>query len=249
MIQIISFIIGSSIGSFLNVVIFRYGGEEGALSGRSRCLHCQHKLSWYELIPIFSFVWLKGKCAYCKKSISTQYLIVELISGLGFLGLSFLGLSLPIFIWSAILFAIALSIAIYDIKYLVLPDSFLAVFFVWLVLGNLLFWRDTIVISVLAGFILASFFLILFLVSKGKWIGGGDIKLGALLGFWLGWPGIVVMFMITYISGALIGLTLLFLKKVKKQSQLPFAPFMLIASFIVFLWGQEILNWYINLIL
>ncbi len=249
MIQIISFIIGSSVGSFLNVVIFRHGSKEGALSGRSKCLYCQHKLSWYELIPIFSFIWLKGECAHCKKSISAQYLIVELIGGLGFLGLSFLGLSSPIFIWSAVLFAIALSIAIYDIKYLILPDSFLAVFFVWLALGNLLFWRDTIVISVLAGFILASFFLILFLVSKGKWIGGGDIKLGALLGFWLSWPSIVIMFMITYILGALTALILLFLKKVGRQSQLPFAPFMLIASFIAFLWGQEILNWYINLIL
>lgn len=247
--EVIIFILGLAAGSFVNVIVARHNNKDSALMGRSKCPHCQHKLMWYNLIPIFSFIWLKARCAYCGKSISPQYLIVELLGGIGFLVLFSTGLSTVIFIWLAILFSISLAIGAYDIKYLILPDSFLLAFLLWLILGNVLFWRDTIVIGVLSGFILASFFLVLFLVSKGKWIGGGDIKLGALLGFWLAWPDIAIMFMITYILGALIALALLLFKKASRNSQLPFAPFMLSSSFIVFLWGQEILDWYINLIL
>jgi len=235
--------VGLAIGSFINVLVLREGG---GFKGRSRCPHCRHKLVWFDLIPLLSFVWLKRKCRYCLKTISWRYPLVELISGLGFLLIFSLPLSSVLSGWLLVLFSLGLLISVYDLKYLIIPNKFLGLFLFWLVVGSILFWRGAIVIHLLSGIVLASFFLLLLLLSSGQCIGGGDINLAILLGFWAGWPDILVLLMVTYLIGGVVAALLLIYKKARLASHIAFGPFLIIGAFTAFLWSEEIIRWYLG---
>ncbi len=248
MIQLFGFFIGLAVGSFINVLVARLPKKKGVFWGRSCCPYCRRVLKWHELVPIISFCCLKGKCRSCQKPISRQYPVVEFVGGVGFfilVGLPLAGLNI---VWLAVLFSLALLLGAYDAKHLILPDSFLALFLLWAIIGNVLFWRGTIIVNLLSGIVVMAFFLALFLVSSGRWIGGGDVKLGGILGFWLGWPGSAVMLLGAYFLGALVAGGLLIIKKATRHSQISFGPFLLIAAFIAFLWGDEIIGRYLALL-
>ncbi len=274
------FIFGLIIGSFLNCVIYRLARPNfslwknlGGLKGRSYCPHCKNRLIWLDLIPIFSFLFLKGKCRYCHKKISIQYPIVEILTGLIFLlifnhsagrfalvlgqnaqifehfGFSVLNLLFLFYISSVLII-----IFIYDLKYYLIPDK---VLFPTIAIALLyrLFYFSLIWDYLLAVLIASGFFLFIFLISKGRWMGFGDVKLAILLGLFLGFPNILVGLFLSFFFGAIIGLALIILNlpaqagKIGLKSEIPFAPFLITGTFIAMFFGDIIIQWYLSLFL
>jgi len=248
----ISFILGLLIGSLLNCVIYRLEKGESFLKGRSYCPNCKHSLFWPDLIPVLSFLLLRGKCRYCQKPISWQYPLVELVTGLIFV-LVFVYFSAFSFAGVVCLWAISsllVIIFVYDFKHYLIPDSAIytaiALSVVWhLVSGTLsakLFPFDALYSALLA----ALFFFLIVLVSRGKWMGVGDIKLAFLMGLLLGWPGILVALFIAFFLGAIIGIILMVLKKKTMKSEIPFGPFLVLGTFAALFYGGKIVNWYLG---
>jgi len=248
----IFFVFGVIIGSFLNVVIYRFNTGRG-FGGRSACMSCMRTLSWYELVPLGSYLLQRGKCRGCKTKISYQYPLVECITGLifGVLFLKFQNLfftDIGAFAFSmaffSTVFSLLMVVAVYDLKHKIIPDI-LAFIFGALAFISMFFFTDGNVnihipnmLSFLAGPILAAPFALLWLVSNGRWIGFGDAKLalgiGWLLGVSVGFSGLVLAFWM----GAIIGIGLLmFSKKHSIKSEVPFAPFMVLGLIIVFLFS------------
>ncbi len=247
MVTVIIFIFGLIIGSFLNVVIFRLDQAKSFWQGRSFCPKCQKSINWYDNIPLLSFIILGGRCRTCHKKISWQYPLVELATAVIFAWLHRrFGLSLPFLIY-AILSGFLLVIFVYDLKHYLILDkvaipaiifAFLASLYLGISFGNLL-------IAALVG---GGFFASQFFISQGKWVGGGDIRLGVLMGFILGLKFLLVALFLSYVIGAVFGLALIALKQKKMSSQVPFGPFLTLATFITIIYGQELLSWYFNLI-
>lgn len=216
-------------------------------------MSCQNKLTWYELIPIFSFLGLGGRCRNCKTKISFQYPLVELITGLIF-ALLFLKFQ-DIFFFNTLtfiftyayyvtVFSLLVVIAVYDLKHKIIPDI-LSLVLVFLAFLGLFFFTNygfsphiPTLLGFLAGPIIAAPFAFLWLVSSGKWMGLGDAKLaislGWLLGLSLGFSGVVFAFWI----GSIVGLSLvIFSKKHGMKSEIPFAPYLVFGTLLVFLFG------------
>ncbi len=247
------FLLGLVIGSFLNCVIYRLEKEQSFLKGRSYCPHCKHNLIWLDLIPVFSFLFLKGKCRYCGKKISIQYTIVEIITGLIFLFIYNEIINLPQltisnFISFCFLFIVSsflIIIFVYDLKHYMILDKVL-----FPAIAISLLYRLFIIFSIwnylFAALIASGFFLFIFLISKGKWMGFGDVKLAILLGLLLGFPNILVGLFLAFFFGAIIGLALIFLNKKGLKSEIPFAPFLIIGTFIAMFFGSQIIQWYLN---
>ena len=247
---LIIFIFGLIIGSFLNAVIFRLKLNEQFIRGRSKCLNCQNELKAWDLIPVLSFIFLKGKCRYCHKAISWQYPLLELATGLvfllGYFNLSYIKADFVFSYLTFIVFACFLIIIfIYDLKYyLILDKVSLPAFTIALILNVLLGYNVGNLL--LASVIIGGFFGLQFIISQGKWIGGGDIRLGLVMGAMLGWPLALVALFLAYILGAVFGLILIISRRKDWQSQLPFGTFLTAATLIALLWGHEILSWYLT---
>lgn len=259
---ILVFLFGLCIGSFLNCVIYRLK-TGNSLLGRSKCPSCHKTLKYKDLIPLLSFVLTLGKCRYCKKRISIQYPLVELASGLAFL-LVFL-YSLRLIVTNSLQIAIIQSlfllfftcvliiIFVYDLKYSLVPDkivlpSILIALMVEIVF-SLLSKNSSLVLNyLLGGFIPFVFFFILVFFSGEKWMGWGDVKLGALIGLILGWPNVLVALILSFFSGALVGTILILFGKKKLRSQIPFGPFLCASTFLTFFVGDFLIKWYLGIL-
>ena len=248
MVSFIVFVFGSVIGSFLNAVIWRLDKNKSVLKGRSICPQCKHVLSAQDLIPVISFVLLKGRCRYCRKPISFQYPIVEVATGLvfvllfGFIGVHLLHL---VIVWA--IAALLIVIFVYDLKHFIIPDSMV---FASIVLAGV--WQilqGGIISGLIAGFGAAAFFLLLFLISKGTWMGFGDVKLVLFMGLFLGWPTILVALFAAFLVGAVVGVTLVAFKKKDMKSEVPFGPFLILGTVFAFVWGSALADWYFNLLM
>jgi leader peptidase (prepilin peptidase)/N-methyltransferase len=243
-------ILGLIIGSFLNVVIFRLNTEKN-FNGRSKCLNCRKQLSWYELFPLFSFIFLKGRCKHCKTKISWQYPLVELFTGIVFacLFLKFQDVfNTNTFIFAgtmayyASMFSMLIVIAVYDIRHKIIPDI-LALFvgilaFIGLFLFSGFGFNPHIptVLEFLTGLFISLPFALVWLLSKGVWMGLGDAKLAIGLGWLLGLSRILSGVILSFWSGAIIGILLIvFSKKHSIKSEIPFAPFLVLGSILAFL--------------
>ncbi|TSC91489.1 MAG: leader peptidase (prepilin peptidase) / N-methyltransferase [Candidatus Berkelbacteria bacterium Licking1014_96] len=254
-IYIVAFIFGAIIGSFLNVVIFRLkiNKDDKAkinLRGRSKCPHCQKTLDAFELIPILSYFVLGGKCRGCKKPISYQYPLVEFISALLTV--------LPIYLWGFShiyiyliipIFYLFIIIFFYDLKNFIIPDVLLVLLFLIILIFDIIkLGRSEIsLVNLFWGVIIGGgLFLLLVIFSREKWMGWGDVKLGFLLGLLLGYPYIVVSLFLSFISGALVSIILIFAYGRKLKSQIPFAPFLILGAMIAIFWGEKIINWYLG---
>jgi prepilin signal peptidase PulO-like enzyme (type II secretory pathway) len=249
-----------AVGSFLNCIIYRLEKNESFLKGRSYCPHCKHILSWKDLIPVLSFLILKGKCRYCGKRISLQYPLVELSTAILF----FLIFNAAAFnlrtIYYLIIGCFLIIIFVYDLKHYLIPDkiiypaiaiTFIYRFFEILNFGNwdlfgiwdLGFGILKPILYPLASAIFATaFFLMIFLLSKGKWLGFGDVKLGFFMGLFLGFPNILVALFFAYFIGAIIGIGLILAKKKTLKSEVPFGPFLVAGTFIALFLGEKIIN-------
>jgi prepilin signal peptidase PulO-like enzyme (type II secretory pathway) len=256
------FLFGLCIGSFLNCAIYRLEQKKN-LKGRSFCPNCKHQLSWKDLVPVFSFLFLKGKCRYCQKKISIQYPLVEISTGIVFLLVAnynakcfarVLGNSDCIMTTASIfslafLFYIAsvlIAIFVYDLKHYIIPDKILLPAIVVAFFYGLFDPKFTILNLLGATIISSGFFLFIFLISKGRWMGFGDVKLAVLMGFLLGFPNVLVALFLAFFFGAVIGAILMFFGKKGLKSEIPFGPFLITGTFVALFWGQNIINWYLT---
>lgn len=255
--MVIIFLIGAILGSFIAALVFRIRHKNNWVSGRSQCEHCGHQLGPFDLVPILSWIILKGRCRYCHHKIGTEPIAIELLTGLLFVAsyifwpYSFGGIYAVLFAIWLLLITILLALALYDYQYMELPNG-LVIFasittVIWIVLHAM--GGKSIIPNLLGGFALCGFFYLLWIISKGKWIGGGDVKLSFSLGLLAGSiPGALLLLLFASLFGTLYGLPLLLSKNAKKQKHIiPFGPFLIISTLIVFFWGNAILKLlYIN---
>lgn len=245
---IIAAIFGLGIGSFLNVVILRTRAKR-SLTGRSQCPACHITLRWYQLIPVLSFLIQHGRCAYCHQPISLQYPLVELATAFIFALLSIWFYSEPIrLIWYLLYAIFLILIFVYDAKYYLIPDLFSLSGIVVGVLGSVVLgasWQS-LLLAIAFG---AGIFIVQYLMSRGRWIGGGDIRLGAMMGAMVGWPNIIAALFVAYVLGAVVALALMLTGRKAMQDQLPFGTFLTLATLLTFFIGDDIVHWYLYEIL
>lgn len=273
MIEVALCLIGLCIGSFVNAVVWRlheqakeakkkqpdkqYLGRLSIKRGRSMCPHCKQELQMVDLIPVISWLSLAGKCRYCRKPISIQYPLVELLTGVLF-ALSYVFWPLPVEGLQLVLFGLWLvllggfmALIVYDFKWFLLPNRL--VYPLSLVAGafaviNILDATEPLkaalntLLAVLVG---GGIFHLIFQLSNGKLIGGGDVKLGWLLGLVAGTPARSFLFIfLASVLGSVASLPLVVNQKLKLKSKVPFGPFLIIGAILVQLFGADILSWY-----
>lgn len=226
------------------------------MHGRSMCPNCQHTLAVGDLIPVISWVMLGGKCRYCHKPISVQYPLVELVTALLFVGsyiwwpYGFATLGLMLFGFWLITLTVFMILVIYDLKWMLLPNKIvypLTVFMTIQVALLVVFQRSaTPLVQAFWGVLcLAGLFYVLFQVSKGKWIGGGDVKLAVPLGLLVGGPmGAFMVIFIASLLGVIASIPLIISGKKGYTSRVPFGPFLIAATVIVYIFGASIVSWY-----
>ncbi len=246
------FILGLAIGSFLNVLIHRLPKKESIL-GFSKCFSCRRSIAWNDNIPIVSFFLLRGRCRNCGSKISWQYLLVESLTGFLFLAAFLAYGDNPVFlIYVLFLVSLLIVIAVIDLKRFVILDSliltgFLVSLFYFLIF-TFYFPSDCSIVSCSFGSSLfgvlffAGVFLSIFLASGGRWIGFGDVKLAALLGFVFGFSGSVSVFYLTFFIGFIIAIILLGLKKADLKSEIPLGSIMSAAAILFLLSGFNLLK-------
>lgn len=259
LIFIFVFLLGTIIGSFLNVVIFRFNTGRTVVKGRSMCMNCSNHLSWYELIPVFSFLIQKGKCRNCQSRISHQYPLVEVITGLIFALIAFkflpiLYFSYVLYVFYVVLFVFVFSllivISVYDLRHKIIPDklvftfiiiSFLSVFISPFLFGSI-FTLPTLA-SLISGPILSLPFVILWYVSRGRLMGLGDGKLFLGVGWLLGLSQGIFAVILSFCLGSVVSLLVMFFykkkNKINMKTEVPFAPFIIIATFVTFLFNFD----------
>ena len=261
------FILGLIVGSFLNVVIYRLEDGEKIVNDRSRCLRCKHTLAWYDLIPVLSFVFLKGKCRYCNNKISWQYPLVEI--GTGILFIMALNFQFSISNFQSIfnsqfliavlylLFIISslIVIFVYDLKHYIIPDKVIypaIIIAIGFNLFNNIQYPTSDILSafnfLIPAFLAGGFFYAIVAITKGKGMGGGDVKLAFLMGLILGWPVIIFSVFLAFISGSVIGIYLILTGKKKMKSIVPFGPFLIFGTAVGLFWGEEIVEWYLKML-
>jgi len=259
------FILGTIMGSFLNVVVYRtIEGKESWKRGRSRCDHCKKTIEWYDNIPLLSYILLQGKCRHCHKEIAFSHVVMELLMGVLFVwwyGVGFLFFRLthqpldimqPLFWLSVgVLFVMILAA---DLRYFIIPDFTVVALTVLTVL-----YRGTLLLTGvmqsrdfgLTLFALVAFtgiFFGLWWFTKGRGMGFGDVKLMIPLTLLLGWPKILVAIFISFVSGALIGLVLMALHKKTLKQPIPFGPFLIFGAVVSLLCGDFLWHSYVNML-
>lgn len=243
---------GLVFGSFINALVWRLKKNKNWVTGRSACTHCGHKLSALDLVPVFSYLFLKGRCKYCHKKIEDSPLI-ELGTGISF-ALSYLfwpysfeGVGMFQFIIWLVALIILIALFVYDLRWMILPDkltrALLAVAIIQAVtlvfLGNLEISNlAPVALSVIVG---GGIFHLIYEYSKGKYIGGGDAKLGYAYGLLLLDPLHSWMVLtIASLLGSLVALWLIVMRKKSLGTKLPFGPLLILGVFVSVLFGQEI---------
>lgn len=233
------FILGLIVGSFLNVVIYRLNHHDSPFRGRSYCPECRHTLVWYDLVPLFSFLSLGGKCRYCKTRISWQYPVVEVAAGLGFGVISQIGqIGLIGQIWLIILFSGFVVIFVSDWLYQIIPD---AVVFPMLLAQSVKLVKFGQWENLGAGVLGAGFFLGLVLITRGRGMGLGDAKLAFLIGLLVGVSRTILAVWLSFVLGTFYVLPLLLLKKKRFGETIAFGPFLILGLLVSCLWGERIL--------
>ena len=259
------FIFGLIIGSFLNVVIYRSIKNQSLFFSRSYCPKCKQVLKTVDLIPILSYIFLKGKCRYCFQKISLYYPLVELTTGISFVLIYKLHFSLDnsinifnfqsflTFFYLLIITCFFIIIFYSDLKYYLIPDkiiySAILICFLYTSISlfffnnkNLLFFdnlKGLILIPLFTGFICSILFFSIYFFSKAKAIGFGDVKLVFLIGYFLSYPKILSGLFLAFLIGGTVGIFLILLGKKKLKSQVPFAPFLILGTFSAFFLEKE----------
>lgn len=247
-------ILGLILGSFLNSWVWRRRENiRIATSSRSICVHCRHILAWYENIPLLSYWRQQGRCRHCRKKIPSHYMLVELVLPFLLVLIFYKSAQLPHFSeWRLLRDVFFLSFLViifkYDWLYREIPTDI-----VWTggILGlaiNYSFLNKSLADMLLGSAVMGGFFLAQYLISRGRWIGGGDVRLGFMFGIWLGWPVALVSLFVAYILGAVVAVGLLLAKKVNRNSEIPFGTFLAVGVLAGILYGHKIVEWYVSLL-
>lgn len=250
MISLILFIFGLFLGSFLLVVIDRIPRGESILFGRSHCDMCGHVLNWYDLVPILSYVFLHGKCRYCHKPYGMQYPFVEVATGGMFALVPLLFPFTSVGQYIAVLGITAVFIVIFftDIFYGIIPDGALIAGGILTIALHILL-HDNMLSYLLVAVVSAGFFLMLFLATKRRGIGFGDVKYSLLMGFILGYPSIILGLYLAFLTGAFVALILILGKKKHfRGDTIAFGPFLVIGTYISWVGGANLWHFFIHLL-
>jgi leader peptidase (prepilin peptidase)/N-methyltransferase len=229
---------GLILGSFLNVIILRLDKKPGILTGRSECPKCLSVLKWYDLIPVLSFILLRGKCRYCNKTISPIYPVVELAVALTFFIFIYFNPSISILAtgYYLIILYFLIGIFFFDFLYYEIPDKIVFPLIAFVIIYNLLTDRGVLLNASVTGLVMAGLFAILFVASKGQWVGFGDAKLSLLIGLVMPYPMGPVALIISIWVAAFWGMAMIALKRANMKTELPFGTFLTAVSavFIIF---------------
>ncbi|MBL7071934.1 MAG: prepilin peptidase [Candidatus Omnitrophica bacterium] len=252
MLIIFIFILGAVIGSFLNVCIYRLPREESIVFPGSHCTHCNHKLYWHDNIPFFSYLILRGKCRFCARPIAFRYFLVEFLTAALLVTLYvFFGLSAKFFVWSVLTAALIASTFI-DFEHQIIPDVITLPGIAVGLMASLLFpsiqgetVRSSSLLSSFIGMLAGGgsiYAMGVFgkLVFKKEAMGGGDVKLMAMAGAFLGWKLVILAFFIAPFFGSVVGVTV---KIKQKKDIIPYGPYLSLALIVAILWGQRILGY------
>jgi prepilin signal peptidase PulO-like enzyme (type II secretory pathway) len=225
------FVIGLVFGSFIAALSYRYPRRISSLKGRSFCDKCKKQIAWYDNIPLFSYIFLNGRCRNCKSKISLRYPTIELATGIGFILIGFQTLPL-------ILFCILETIFIIDLENQIIPDIFIFIG----IMVSIFNFQFLIFNNLLAGFLCASFLLLINLFTKGRGMGLGDIKFAVLGGFIVGLALSPVWLFVAFLTGAITGIILIIGRKAGLRSKIAFGPFLVVAIPITLVFGDAVLK-------
>lgn len=256
----IIFVFGTVIGSFLNVLIYRLPIGMDFKKGNSICTSCKHQLNWKDLFPLFSWIFLGGKCRYCKAPISPRYPIVEALNGIAYVlvylflcgGYAIEGLSLKL-VGYMIMMSALIVVSWIDFEHQIIPDSMWIAIFVGglFIVGDALltdtFTKEWIISKIIGLFAVSGLFFLVALVTGGRAMGGGDIKLMAAVGFVLGWKAVLIALFMSALLGVLFSIGRKLVSKKEMKGVIPFGPFLAMASAICAYVGEPIFDAYLGL--
>ena len=247
------------VGSFISVLSYRlHHGQKGILKGRSKCTNCETELAARDLIPLLSYLALRGKCRHCDKEISYMYPLIEIICGFLFVLLfykfpfldEFLNFDLNYFLlyllWGFYTFILAFTF-FHDLHYLRVADSLLVPAILIGLVASISPYTTHIMDSLLGMLIAIGFFGGQVYLSKGRWLGGGDIRIGAFMGVILGWKMVILAIVLAYVIGSIASIFVIIKKKKFYGLKVPFAPFLVAGTLCAFYFGEAILRWYLGL--
>lgn len=243
----IAAIFGGIVGSFLNVVILRLPDpDQSIVFPASHCPKCSSPLHWYENIPVISYLFLRGRCAHCGVSISLQYPLVELIMAL--LGAALMArFQLSVTTAGYFLFCAALVVIIFiDIRHQIIPDIIslpgIVLGFLFSLISPTLSWQSSLIGLLAGGGVLYAVAFFYFLLRRADGMGGGDIKLLAMIGAWLGWQSLLFVIFASSFSGSIVGLIAMQYQKKGGRTRIPFGPFLSLAALVYMFYAAEILS-------
>jgi leader peptidase (prepilin peptidase) / N-methyltransferase len=248
------FFTGSAIGSFINCLVWRQNNNLKIVKTRSQCVHCGRQLTWWENIPLFSYLFLGGRCKTCRKPIPPYYFINELFTGVLFVLIHWIVLecidgSFWRLLRDLIFISFLLVIFFGDFLYRVIWP---AIIWPGLIVGFLLnaIFLDVSIYSMILGLVVGGgFFALQYYLSDGRWVGGGDVRLGMMMGVWLGFPLIIPTLMVAYFVGGFFGIYLLIMRKIKwgKSTEIAFGPFLVLATVWAMYFGEVTMVWFSKL--
>lgn len=241
----VAFLFGLLIGSFLNVVIARVPERRSIVHPGSTCPGCGKAIAWYDNIPLLSFALLRGQCRSCRMGIAWRYPFIELVTGIVWAAAWIMWGPTVEFAVGAVFLSSLVAITTIDIERQIIPDvitlpGIVVGFCASMAIGRIPWW-DSLVGIVIGGGI----FLVIILASGGG-MGGGDMKLGAMFGAFLGWKVTLVALFVAVVLGGLLALTLLISGRVRRKDPIPFGPFLATGGAIGLIWGEQVIRWYLS---
>lgn len=260
LIAIILGLLGLCLGSFVNAFVWRLHEGRDVVRERSECTSCHHILAWYDLIPVISWLWLRGKCRYCRAKIAWQYPLVELATAVVFVvsyvqwpfgsdpaSLVMLGL------WLLMVVGL-MTLIVYDARWYLLPDVVvLPLAAIGLVFGLIHYSAlmqlgfAQVGLELLYGMLsVGGIYGLLYAVSRGRWVGFGDVKLGVVMGLVLGWQLGLLSIFIANLVGLIMIIPSLLTKRLSTRSHIPFGPFLIVGLIVALLWGEQLIRLYIR---
>jgi prepilin signal peptidase PulO-like enzyme (type II secretory pathway) len=245
---VIFFIYGLIFGSFFNVVGLRIPKKESIVSPPSHCPHCNTRLKAVDLFPVLSYLLRRGRCGYCRAVISPVYPIIELLTGLLFAGVFYKYGFTGEMVVSILFVSLLVIITVSDMAYKIIPDKVLLPFFVTFLILRFFIHPMESYYSHLIGMVLGfTIFLLIAVISKGG-MGGGDIKLFAVVGLFFGYPLLFLTILLSTLLGTMYGILLIIMKGAGRKTEIPFGPFIACASLISLFVGQQIIDWYVGML-
>lgn len=242
--RIFAFVLGANIGSFLNVVILRLPADESIVFPGSHCPKCHEKISWYDNLPIISFIILKKRCRRCGAAISWQYPLVELTMALLALALYLKFFISPAFFIYFVFSAALLAVIVIDFHHQIIPDVIslpgIAIGFAASFMNPALNWQDSGIGLLVGGGILYTVAAGYYLITKREGMGGGDIKLLAMIGAFLGWQSLPFVVFSSSLLGAVAGIGAMIKQKKGGQAIIPYGPFLSIAALLYMFFREKI---------